>query len=76
MNHHPRTYRLDRLYFRYIRGTSLDGKWNLEQFSKYLESLGLITIVSGRYSETEKFSKFSDRKSLIKLLRENSPRAY
>ena len=50
-----RTFRLDRIYFRYIRGTHLDGKVSLETLADRLESMGLIRILRDRqrYIELE-----------------------
>ena len=62
-NKHVRTYRLNRLYFRYLQTTEHERHWDLKDFADALEVLGYIALDERRtrYAETEKFKNINTR---------------
>lgn len=58
-----RTFRLDRLYFRYIKGTYLEHSHTVESFAEALESMGFIRIDRdrNRYAELDSLARFRTR---------------
>lgn len=69
MSEHPRTFRLDRLYFHYLQDTKWEACFTLESIAELLVRAKVIELVEDgeRYAQLREFSK-ADLKKLIKTL--------
>lgn len=63
-----RTFRLSRLYFRYIMGTPWQDEYTAEMLADLLVMLDMIELHEGgeRYSEKPKFRRYSYRHNFVK----------
>lgn len=63
-----RTFRLSRLYFRYVLGTPWEREYTAESLAELLVTLDLIRLHENgtRYSETPKFRRYSFRHNFLK----------
>lgn len=63
-----RTFRLSRLYFRYILGTPWEHEYTAEMLADLLVMLDMIELHDGgdRYSEKPKFRRYSYRHNFVK----------
>lgn len=64
----PRTFKLARLYHKYLSNTKLGDSFSVESLADRLEALGFIVRLQDRYSETELFKPYKAREALNKLL--------
>jgi hypothetical protein len=63
MSFYESSYRIERLYYRYIKGSVVDGKWTAKDMAETLEALGCIKLIEEgqRYVELAKFKPFRER---------------
>lgn len=68
MSNFKRTFRKDRLYFRYLKPKRV-GLQYLDDFAMLLEAKGFIDLLPGdRYQETDKLTDRKDNQELFKLI--------
>lgn len=78
-----RSFKIGRLYFKFIKGTELEGRgWTSEALSKVLQEVGMIRLItlqghgeSGRFTKgeiryVEMPGKTIKKQELVKLLKE------
>lgn len=67
-----RTFRVDRLYFRYLQGSTLEKQFTTKSLASWLEDVGLIRLSEerDRYAELPKFEKYKTREALQALVKE------
>lgn len=73
MSEFKRTYRIDRLYFRYLKNTELGKNMDLDTLVNYLVNENLITLTQNgtRYSELTSFEKSSDQNQVVRKILNN-----
>jgi len=68
MSNFKRTFRIDRLYHRYLRPRQVGLKY-LNDFAMLLEAKGFILLLENdRYSETSKLNNQTNNKELFALV--------
>lgn len=65
-----RTFRLDRLFFRYLSGTFLGKIHSVDSLATLLESMGYVRVdwQSRRYAELRKLQEFKTRDRFLEHL--------
>lgn len=68
MSNFKRTFRIDRLFYKYLKPKRV-GKQYLNDFAMLLEAHGFIDLLPGdRYQETEKLTGRDNNQELFKLV--------